>query len=471
MFLRCLFTLVAAGAMICLLSVPELFPIDAGALERDMIASGDYAGTLSKLKELEKEDPRNDAVLLAIGEAYYGLSDYEKARDHFEMVLEGDAGKERKDIAQYGLSLIRDNISPLSTIETSTQELALAKGESSREEIVDGLNSAHIVVLDSIMRKKYYYAVFVIPHLKWLRENYPEMEEVDRIMADVYYSAYLYKPAAEYYRQCLLSDPDDPVLQRKTADAYVGAGDYSSARSFYGHLADTYEKEREFGEAEKIRDIIGALPGSYEDIEQAISEGDTREAESICRRRLSLNPSDHVALTQLGRIYWKTDRRRDAIGFFRKALRIAPDYPIARLFLGKAYFFERKPEKGLQQFEIFKEKMDLLPELSREAKRNYIHNLHYICYIYYTRKDYEKTMAECRKILDLDPGDLRAHLNLGVCYYVHLHNKSKAYSRFKKVLEEAPGSKEAGSARYYIDYMRRNPDHRTSPDMSFIYER
>jgi len=208
----------------------------------------------------------------------------------------------------------------------------------------------------------------------------------------------------------------------------------------------------------------------HNDVETLIEAGRFREAEKMCRTRISSNSADYVVLTQLGRIYLEEQKYKKAIKFFKKAINIAPDYPMAHFFLGKAYVFERNPEKGLLELDIFEEKMELLPEMDEDTTDFYVGTLQYICYILSTVKRYDEVIERSKEIVKLRPNDQRAHYNLAVCYYKYLHSRSRAYGELQKVIEIDSYTHMADRARYFIDYMRKNSDSRIIGDFSFVYE-
>jgi len=180
--------------------------------------------------------------------------------------------------------------------------------------------------------------------------------------------------------------------------------------------------------------------------------------------------SGYDAFIRSGRDYWEEGKRRAAIKMFRKAVKLDPEHPLAHFYLGKAYFFEKKPKKGIVEFGIFEEKMDMLSVMDEETLDLYSSFLHDICYIYSTQKLYNEALAVCRKITKLMPDDQKAHYNTAVCYYVSYRNRSRAYSELRRVIEIDPNTRIADMARYYIDYMRRNPDSRIIGDFGFLRE-
>ncbi len=213
-----------------------------------------------------------------------------------------------------------------------------------------------------------------------------------------------------------------------------------------------------------------ALYEKYAEASKLTKERRFQKAEKLCREIISRNPSDHVTYSQLGEIYWAQEKRKAAIKMFRKAIKINPDYPVPRFSLGKAYFFDRKIDKSVAEFNVFQKKMDKLFPKSDALVKFYIKKLHYICYMYSTLKRYDDAMRVCRKIIKLKSDDAKAHYNLAVCYYVYKHNRSAAYGELKKVMEMTPETRIGDMAKFYVDYMRRNADARILGDFSFLKE-
>jgi len=208
----------------------------------------------------------------------------------------------------------------------------------------------------------------------------------------------------------------------------------------------------------------------YKDIDSLVGKRRFREAEALCKKRVLLNPEDYIAIAQLGEIYWHTDKRKGALKLFKKAVRLAPDYPYGRFLLGRSYFFQHKYKGAVKEFNIFKERMESLPEMDEETIDFYVLALHNICYMYSSLKRYDMIARECERIIELKPSDQSAHYNLAICYYNYYHNRPGAYKELQKVIEIDHATPIAERAKFFIDYMRRNPDSRVISDFSFILE-
>lgn len=213
----------------------------------------------------------------------------------------------------------------------------------------------------------------------------------------------------------------------------------------------------------------GDYAGS-KDAERFLKEGRYKEAEAVCKKRITLNPSDYVAMSDLGNIYWLMDKRGAATRLFKKVVKHAPNYPIAHFLLGRSYFFANKHKDGLREFDIFKEKMGLLPKMDDNTVDYYVSILQAMGSMYHSLKRYDLIERECNRIIELRPDNQLAHYNLAVCYYQHYRNCARAYKELKKVIDIDYATKIADSAKFFIDYMRRNPDPDYKADFSFMEE-
>lgn len=212
----------------------------------------------------------------------------------------------------------------------------------------------------------------------------------------------------------------------------------------------------------------GALK-RYEDIDHLCRENRFDDAERECKKKISQNKNDYVALTHLGEAYWKKDNRKAALKYFKKAVNIEPDYALARYNLGRAYFYTHKQDEAVKEFERFIELMDSFPEIEEDAKEFYVSLLHDICFLYSSQKKYKTMTKLYKKIIKLYPDDRIAHFNLAVCYY-HLRKRPQAYNEMQVVMEIRDTGRLADRAKLFIDYMRRNPDPLFESDITFIYE-
>jgi len=203
-----------------------------------------------------------------------------------------------------------------------------------------------------------------------------------------------------------------------------------------------------------------------------LSHGRTTPAREIeaLTDRVRRDPGDVSAWSRLGEILWEGGARRKAVKYFRKANRIDREYPPPYYSLGKAYFFEKKPAKGVEYFGIFEGKMDRFLEDNPGYLDYYVHCLKEMNILYLAFNRYDDAVKRYKKMLRLKPDDPGAHYNLAVCYYKYYHNRPSAYRELQKVIETDKNTGLSDRARFFIEYMRNNPDSRYMEDFGFIEE-
>ena len=192
--------------------------------------------------------------------------------------------------------------------------------------------------------------------------------------------------------------------------------------------------------------------------------------ESAAKKRLAEDPEDHITLTELGEACWRRNKRKAALSYLRRAVSIAPDYPYARFLLGRAYFFERKFKEADLEFAAYVKMAKPLVGSGEIAPGDHTVRLHEISYLYTSQKRYDKMAKILKEILYFEPDDQAAHYNLAICYYRHYRNRPMAYEELRAVARIDDTTIIAERARYFLDYMRRNPDPRFAEDISFIDE-
>ena len=349
------------------------------------------------------------------------------------------------------------------------EEVAL-KVDPADASLKGALFARHYLLAMNLMKKEFYLPM-VEPHLKRCIAIDPKNVESLIMLGSAYYSAMRYTSAVKSYEKALALAPDNLSVYKMAGDACVASGDFDKARKFYSGLIEKAGRQPsgyDRHDIDEAKTVMKALPETYKDIDRLLKDSRLVEAEELLKKRLSLNQSDYVALTQLGSIYQERGNRALAMKFFRNAAKIAPDYPIAHFFLGRALFLTQKADEAIKEFDLFKEKMALLPKMDQETRKMYTNDLHYIAEAYFTLKMYREFRGEIEDILKLDPKDQDAWYALGVYYYVGEHNRPRTYEALKKARDMDPSTDTGKKAKYAIEYIRTNPDSRIIPDFSFL---
>jgi len=473
---KLIFSMISAVLLLVTPFRPEACAQEAGVeariaeIEREMITGGKYGEALEELAALLKDNPGEPRIYMDLGIAHYGLMEYDKALLYLKRSDREGPRRGSREMLDYALSAMDGHGRTLKELEGYSAAMRKAP-EAEKTGFKEKMAIGHYGMIERLTGQKYYYPALVTAHLSWLKENFPKTPGIYELSADVYYSAMYYRKAVEDYKKAVEQDGEDGSLYRRLADCLVAVGDLDSAQEYYDKGIEAYRREGLKSNDPALlylKRVRKALPRRYDDIAELIKDDRLGEAEAICRRRISLNPGDYVAITQLAEIYWLKRDIRKAEKLLRKVVRLVPDYPVARFILGRVHFFDQKHDRAMAEFKVFKEKMELLPNMSEAVVDFYISALHNISYLYSTLKRYDLMLEECLKAAELKPGNQTTHFNLAVCYYNYLRDRKRAYSELKKVIEVDSSTDLAGKAAFFIDYMRRNPDPRFIPDFSFI---
>ncbi|MDD5439325.1 MAG: tetratricopeptide repeat protein [Candidatus Omnitrophica bacterium] len=189
------------------------------------------------------------------------------------------------------------------------------------------------------------------------------------------------------------------------------------------------------------------------------------------RQKVVYMPDDPRQLAERGESAILDHDTKQAVRFLTKAILKAPDYPVPYLLLGKAYFLQKKNVDAIAAFNTFQEKIEPVPSGRDDTVGFYVSAMHYISYVYFTLKRYDDAEKVCTKIVKLRPFDQKAHYNLAVCAYIHDRSRERAYRELDAVISADKGSYLADRARFYIDYIRRNPDPRFVADFTFVTDK
>jgi tetratricopeptide (TPR) repeat protein len=402
----------------------------------------------------------NSAIRSAVES--YTAADYESAYQSFDIARKSGASKDDERFAEYAVSKMREFKAELRSIQADEAEL---KSKGYDETFAISLAKKHHGLAAKLMEGQFYIAL-VEAHLKRAGELDPRDAAIFFDLGNAYYVSYRYHDAIGSYEKAMLLNPSNPGIPKMAADACVAAGDFDRAKRLYNEALKANEEAVSVlkpNEVKKIKDIMKSLPETYKDIDDLLSEGKYDEAQALLRKRLSLNQSDYIAMTKLGEIYLERQDRPKALSLFEAAVKIAPDYPLAHLYLGRLYFLMRRPDSAIRELNIFKKKMKLLPKTDEATRKMYITSLQYLCEVYFTLGRQEDFYKEIKEILKLDPKNQMAIYNLGIFYYNYRHDRGRAYELLEEVIAVDPESEMADRAKAAIETIRRKPDPRFQP--------
>ncbi len=146
---------------------------------------------------------------------------------------------------------------------------------------------------------------------------------------------------------------------------------------------------------------------------QAARPFDQAEAQRL-QAAAEKNPADAKARVDLGNLYFDAERYPDAIAWYQQALKINPGDPNVSTDLAVCFYYSNDPDRALQQFEVS---------------------------------------------LKADPKHAKTLLNQGIVKAFGKQDVRGAAAAWEKVIELAPGSPEAETARKALQGLRSaHPD-------------
>lgn len=397
----------------------------------------------------------------------YNDAHYAKALDYFTEASKAGPKEEEAKFIDYAIETLKGMKGRFDEIERG--ETALR--ETPEDKLLsESLFKKHYLLAHTLVQRPFYLAM-VEPHLKRAIGLNKDFVWAYADLGNAYYASMKYREAVESYEGAIKLEQSSPQIYRIAADASVAMGDFDKAKKFYTDAIRANRSSKSAyssGEIDKIKTVLKVLPETYKDIDELLKAYRLDEAAVILKRRISLNRADYIAITSLGFIYQQKGDRKNAMRMFEEAIRIAPDYPLSHLYLGRLYFVMRDYNKALSELSLFKDKMNKLPKIEGDIKKTYIDGLYYISEVYFTLGRFMDAKGQVEEILKLDPKEQDAYYSLGVYFYKREYNRAKAYQYFTKVIDLDPATSTAKHARYAIEFMRANPDPRISPDFSFI---
>lgn len=168
-------------------------------------------------------------------------------------------------------------------------------------------------------------------------------------------------------------------------------------------------------------ELLGSL---YRDV-RAIAVGSMAPAIRYFEKAASLEPTNPVLWTELGKLYLANNQTNDAVAAFEKVRALKPDYAPAVIGLAKTYDSLGQPDKALVLLEEAAQKLSDA-ELVYETGR-----------LYYNQNDAARAIERFRQAVALKPDYANAIYSLGLAYQKQGDN-AKALAQFQQVLELSP---------------------------------
>ena len=191
-----------------------------------------------------------------------------------------------------------------------------------------------------------------------------------------------------------------------------------------GALQRTSERTQRTG----ILTNIGRLYLKSEQYEKAVREYE---------KALALNPKGTAAYNGVGIAYAMLKRYSEAIDAQQKALTLEPDFAEAHAGLGLVYLMQNSPELALKHY---RHAIALSLKRGEARKSMFEVEAHLkIGIILLNQKKYSEAASAYQAVLALKPNNVQAYHNLGVCY-AHQGKSEEALSALQQAVAKASTS-------------------------------
>lgn len=406
------------------------------------------------------------AGFIELGVKFYEKMQYEKAKGYFELAKKSEPRREQIKFISYALGVLEEYSAKLKEVEDINIKLQQATSEVDKKNLIDKLKESHLEIGRRLSDERG-YAPIIKAHFNYIILEDPANLQAHLYLGDINYSGMLYEEAIKNYTKALEMYPDNPFFQQRLGDIYAGTGVYDKAKECYEKAIGLFRKSRLEDKKERIGRLerfIGKMPTSLDEIKKLMDSRQYENVLSICRKRIAMNPSDTTAITYMGTALEELGQWQKAEALYKTAIKRNRDYPPPHFYLAKIYLMRHKnADKAIAEMGVFKETLEELLEIDRQAKEALIAAQHTLVYIYHEiLRDYKTAVRESQYLLELAPEDQEAHYNLALSY-AYLNKKSMAYDEFRKVIDINPDTKIARFAKNAIESLARYPNMRTLP--------
>jgi Tfp pilus assembly protein PilF len=168
-----------------------------------------------------------------------------------------------------------------------------------------------------------------------------------------------------------------------------------------------------------------------DEVKTLLAENKFQKAEMLLKNIIKIDPTHYKAHINIGVIYVKLDKLRDAEEYFIKAIKLKPDYELAYFNLGTT---QDKLGKTKEAENNFKTAIKINP--------NYIEAYSNLGNLYLRTNNLNSAEIYLQKAINLKPNFSEAHYNLGLTQSKKLRYDLAEFS-YKKAIEFKPNFKDA----------------------------
>ncbi len=316
------------------------------------------------------------------------------------------------------------------------------------------------------------------------------------------------KAAIEAYVASLTQNKEQPIAATEYGRLLISRGKHSTADTIFMELSQKYPDNPEYfyqrGRALKLLEKKGdslwkktATTKSEEIFSKAVQLDSTHQkalyqlglhylgkrdypvVDKICYKALEIDPDNVEMVNILAQNYYLRGWHDESITWFEKLIALGQTSPFIHNNLGVSYRQTNRYQKAIEQYLILLGIDDedygvhhILAELygkTRDIEKAEYHAKQALYFkdlplddIYYTlgnayqiNKKFEKAIVQYRKVVKINPSNIRAQYNIPVCADNYYENKKEVVKLYEQFLEKHKESKDRAATFYKTMTERR----------------
>ncbi len=395
-----------------------------------LFEKNDYTGALPLLRQAVSEDHNSKRGNLYLGQVFLKLNELDSAEYYFKRTINIDneiAG------AYYGLGQIYavQKKYPLAIKNFNSA----INYDSKNEDYVISLGETYIDADSMDLAMQAFY--------KANDMNSKDPRALAGI-ADVYKAQNIFDTAIQFYQQALQIDSTNIPVRLHLANTYMKKGDG----------ADAY---KEFA---KVSEMAPNNPqGQYQAGDLLYINKQYKVAFPFLKKYHELKPNDTKALYELADCAFNANMFSDAVKYFQEYLTKVPNSMDAKKALASAYYFQKEPTQSYNLYKSIpidsmgvrdlvryglaaKALNDTAATVSAWEKAIAMDSTlapieNQLAGVLFTMRRYDDAINYFQRYLKLEPNDIGAKLNLGLCLIAGQH-MSTAIDTLRSVTIEKP---------------------------------
>lgn len=267
-------------------------------------------------------------------------------------------------------------------------------------------------------------------------------------MGNVLMKLHKFKDASKAYYAAIKLKPDYAIAYNNLGNAYDQQNRLENAVKAY---CKAIELEPDFANAHFNYGRI------------LLKQGELDTAAAQLQQAISLNPKHAPALSQLAHIYLNNNEEQKAIYYYQKRLAIQPNHAETHNDIGLALFKECRFEEARKHFEktlsinsdhpnanyhlattylkLENPQQALMHYLRQLEKQPHLESYYNIGILLMNKEHHKDALSYFKQALELDPGNLKIHLNMAAIY-LKIHRIQEAIEHYQKAATIKPNDPE-----------------------------